>query len=123
MRDWDISESLARKIIQQLNRQIRGQFPEAIVVKGKVSRGYYERCCCPGDNFGHVRLDGERMYVGPKEVAKDWGVSVPAAYGIIHRLNGHIREQYPEAVTVSGKVCRAYYRRCSFAKQEQREAQ
>ena len=44
-RDWGVSKSHAYKIIQKLNRQILEQFPHAIIVSGKVSRGYYNRCC------------------------------------------------------------------------------
>ena len=44
-RDWGVSKSQAYKIIQKLNRQIREQFPDAIIVSGKVSRGYYNKCC------------------------------------------------------------------------------
>lgn len=44
-RDWGISKSMAYKIIQKLNNQISKQYPDAIIVSGKVSRGYYNRCC------------------------------------------------------------------------------
>ena len=44
-RDWGVSKSQAYKIIQKLNRQIQEQFPDAIIVSGKVSRAYYNRCC------------------------------------------------------------------------------
>ena len=44
-RDWGISKSMAYKIIQKLNNQISEQYPGAIIVSGKVSRGYYNRCC------------------------------------------------------------------------------
>ena len=44
-RDWGISKSMAYKIIQKLNNQISEQHPDAIIVSGKVSRGYYNRCC------------------------------------------------------------------------------
>ena len=43
--DWGVSKSQAYKIIKKLNSQIRGQYPEAIIVSGKVSRSYYNRCC------------------------------------------------------------------------------
>lgn len=43
--DWGVSKSQAYKIIKKLNSQIRSQYPEAIIISGKVSRSYYNRCC------------------------------------------------------------------------------
>ena len=53
-----------------------------------------------------------KMYVNADEVARDWGVSKSQAYKIIQKLNRQIREQFPDAIIVSGKVSRAYYNRC-----------
>ena len=57
----------------------------------------------------------EKMYVDADEVARDWGVSKSQAYKIIQKLNLQIREQYPEAIIVSGKVSRSYYNRCCLS--------
>ena len=54
----------------------------------------------------------EKMYVAADEVAGDWGISKSQAYKIIQKLNRQIREQFPDAIIVSGKVSRAYYNRC-----------
>ena len=58
----------------------------------------------------------EKMCVDAEEVARDWGVSKSQAYKIIQKLNLQIREQYPEAIIVSGKVSRSYYNRCCLTK-------
>lgn len=57
----------------------------------------------------------EKMCVDAEEVARDWGVSKSQAYKIIQKLNLQIREQFPNAIIVSGKVSRAYYNRCCLA--------
>lgn len=57
----------------------------------------------------------EKMYVDADEVARDWGISKSQAYKIIQKLNRQIREQFPDAIIVSGKVSRAYYNRCCLA--------
>ena len=57
----------------------------------------------------------EKKYVDADEVARDWGVSKSQAYKIIQKLNRQIREQFPDAIIVSGKVSRAYYNRCCLA--------
>ena len=56
-----------------------------------------------------------KMYVDAEEVARDWGISKSQAYKIIQKLNHQIREQFPDAIIVSGKVSRAYYNRCCLA--------
>ena len=56
-----------------------------------------------------------KKYVDADEVARDWGVSKSQAYKIIQKLNRQIREQFPDAIIVSGKVSRAYYNRCCLA--------
>ncbi len=57
----------------------------------------------------------EKMYVDADEVARDWGISKSQAYKIIQKLNRQIREQFPDAIIVSGKVSRGYYNRCCLA--------
>ena len=57
----------------------------------------------------------EKKCVDAEEVARDWGISKSMAYKIIQKLNNQIREQYPEAIIVSGKVSRIYYYRCCLA--------
>ena len=44
-REWGISKSHAYKLIQKMNGQIHEKYPDAIIVKGKVSRSYYDYCC------------------------------------------------------------------------------
>ena len=58
----------------------------------------------------------EKMCVDAEEVARDWGVSKSQAYKIIQKLNLQIREQYPEAIIVSGKVSRRYSNGCCITK-------
>lgn len=43
--DWGVSMSQAYRIVQNMNREIKKLYPDAIIVRGKVSRPYYERCC------------------------------------------------------------------------------
>ena len=57
----------------------------------------------------------KKMYVDAEEVARDWGISKSQAYKIIQKLNRQIREQFPDAIIVSGKVSRVYYDRCCLA--------
>ena len=57
----------------------------------------------------------EKMYVDADEVARDWGISKSQAYKIIQKLNRQIREQFRDAIIVSGKVSRAYYNKCCLS--------
>ena len=57
----------------------------------------------------------EKKCVDAEEVARDWGISKSMAYKIIQRLNNQISEQYPDAISVSGKVSRGYYNRCCLS--------
>lgn len=43
--DWGVSMSQAYRIVQNMNQEIKKLYPDAIIVRGKVSRPYYERCC------------------------------------------------------------------------------
>lgn len=49
------------------------------------------------------------MYVGVEEVMTDWGVSKPKAYVMIRELNEMLKEEYPKALMVAGKINRKYY--------------
>lgn len=53
-----------------------------------------------------------KLYVDAVEVARDWGVSKAHAYKMIRSMNKQIREQYPCAIVVSGRVSREYYEYC-----------
>lgn len=51
----------------------------------------------------------EKLYIGPDTVMKDFDVSRPKAYAIIHSLNEDLRREYPSAIVVAGKVNRFWY--------------
>lgn len=59
-----------------------------------------------------------KEYVGPTEIMRDWDVSKATAYNLIRKLNHDLKEQYPTAIIVSGKVSRAWYNRACMHTQE-----
>ena len=58
--DWGISKSKAYKLIQRMNKNLLEKHPDAIVIHGKVSRGYYDQCCI-------VRADGKGKNEGERK--------------------------------------------------------
>ena len=51
----------------------------------------------------------KKMYVGVDTVMRDFDVSKPKAYAIIHALNEELRREHPLAIVVAGKVNRFWY--------------
>ena len=47
--------------------------------------------------------------VGAETVSRDLDVSMPTAYKIIREWNKEIKEKYPSAIIIPGKVNRAWY--------------
>lgn len=56
-------------------------------------------------------MTGKPMYVGVDTVVGDFGVSKAKAYDIIKKLNAELKQEYPRAIIVAGKVNRIYYER------------
>ena len=51
----------------------------------------------------------DTAYIGPSEIMKDWGVSRATAYNIIRKMNADLKEKYPSALIIAGKVNRIWY--------------
>ena len=51
----------------------------------------------------------DSLFVDVNTVQRDLGVSRAKAYGVIKDLNNQLREQYPRAIIISGKVNRKWY--------------
>ena len=49
------------------------------------------------------------LFVGVDTVISDLGVSRAKAYDVIKQLNREMKEQYPRAIVVAGKVNRIWY--------------
>lgn len=49
------------------------------------------------------------LFATVAEVQNDLGVSRAKAYGVIKDLNKQLKEQYPRAIIISGKVNRKWY--------------
>lgn len=49
------------------------------------------------------------QFVGAETVRFDLGVSRAKAYEVIKQLNKEMKEHYPRAIVVSGKVNRVWY--------------
>ncbi len=49
------------------------------------------------------------LFATVAEVQSDLGVSRAKAYGVIKDLNKQLKEQYPRAIIISGKVNRKWY--------------
>lgn len=49
------------------------------------------------------------LYVGVDTVIYDFGVSRAKAYEIIKELNKELKDAYPRAIVVAGKVNRIWY--------------
>ena len=49
------------------------------------------------------------LFVDVSRVQQDLGVSRAKAYGIIKDLNKQLKEQYPRAIIIAGKVNRSWY--------------
>lgn len=45
VRDWDVSRSKAYEMIKDLNKRLIEINPNAIIVKGRVNRKFYEESC------------------------------------------------------------------------------
>lgn len=43
--DLGVSRAKAYQIIKDLNRELKTQYPQALVVSGKVNRTWYEEAC------------------------------------------------------------------------------
>ncbi len=43
MEDFECSEAKAYQIMRQLNRQLRKEQPNLIILRGKLNREYYEK--------------------------------------------------------------------------------
>ena len=56
-------------------------------------------------------MDKERepLFIGADTVMYDFGVSKAKAYDIIRQLNEELKEEYPKAIVVAGKVNRIWY--------------
>ncbi len=63
-------------------------------------------------------MNTETMYVGADEVMKDWDVSKPKAYQMIRELNERLKQEYPKALMVSGKINRRYYEEACLMRRE-----
>ena len=51
----------------------------------------------------------EKLYVSVETVMKDFDVSKPKAYAIIHTPNAELKKSHPSAIVVAGKVNRFWY--------------
>ena len=51
----------------------------------------------------------EKMYVGVDTIMRDYDISRPKAYAIIQQLNKQLKEAYPTAIIIAGKVNRNWY--------------
>lgn len=49
------------------------------------------------------------LFVDVARVQQDLGVSRAKAYGIIKDLNRQLKEQYPRAIIIAGRVNRLWY--------------
>ncbi len=49
------------------------------------------------------------LFVDVSRVQQDLGVSRAKAYGIIKDLNRQLKEQYPRAIIIAGRVNRLWY--------------
>jgi len=45
MEDFDISRAKAYSLIHDLNRSLKTQYPNAIVIAGKANRRWYDQAC------------------------------------------------------------------------------
>jgi len=52
---------------------------------------------------------GNALFVDVNTVQQDLGVSRAKAYAVIKELNRQLREQYPRAIIIAGKVNRKWY--------------
>ncbi len=43
--DLGVSQAKAYQVIKELNRELKAQHPEALIVNGKVNRIWYEEAC------------------------------------------------------------------------------
>ena len=50
-----------------------------------------------------------KKYIGVDTVMKDFDVSKPKAYAIIHALNEDLKKCHPAAIIIAGKVNRIWY--------------
>jgi len=56
-----------------------------------------------------MKDDNKSLFVGVDTVQRDLGVSRAKAYEVIRELNHQLKEQYPRAIVVAGKVNRKWY--------------
>jgi len=57
----------------------------------------------------------KKKYIGVDTVMKDFDVSKPKAYAIIHALNEELKKSHPAAIIVAGKVNRVWYDKACLA--------
>ena len=43
--DLGVSRAKAYEVIKELNRQMKAEYPRAIIIQGKVNRIWYEEAC------------------------------------------------------------------------------
>lgn len=53
--------------------------------------------------------NAKALFVDVARVQQDLGVSRAKAYGIIKDLNRQLKEQYPRAIIIAGRVNRLWY--------------
>ena len=43
--DWGVSKAKAYEMIKDMNHELKKQYPQAIIVQGKINRIWYEEAC------------------------------------------------------------------------------
>lgn len=61
---------------------------------------------------GRNMEDLNNKYVGVETVIKELNISKPKAYEVIKEMNENMKEAYPYAIVIPGKVNRSWYDKC-----------
>ena len=62
----------------------------------------------------------EKMYVGVDTIMRDFDISRPKAYTIIQQLNRQLKEAYPTAIIIAGKVNRNWYNKACLKNENEK---
>ena len=63
-----------------------------------------------------MRTESKPVFVGVDTVIRDTGVSRAKAYQIMRDLNAQMKEKYPSALIVHGRVNRIWYEEACLTK-------